>query len=221
MSNEHAANTASTAADDGLRARKRVATQMSIERAAITLAVEHGYENVTVEMICEAAMVSQRTFFNYFGSKEGVVLGAKAPIPDEEQIDTFVNSNGSNVLGDLVEMITAAMVDKAPDAELLRSRRSIIQRTPELASKEMARLGEVEEQFLRIIMDRFHAQGRDQQNTPDLEDEARMLVGLAAGVMHYAMRKWFGREFDGTPRALLHGSIDLIRRIMHDGNPTR
>lgn len=199
--------------EEGLRARKRAATQVGIERSAICLALEHGYENVTVDMICESAMVSQRTFFNYFGSKEGVVLGAKPPMPDGEQIDGFVRGNGLDVLGDLVEMITATLVDQEPDAQLLRSRRSLIQRTPELATKEMARLGEVEEQFMGIILARFHAQGRDEHSTPDLEDEARMVIALGGGVMHYAMRKWFSSEFEGTPDHLLRASIELIRRI--------
>ncbi|WP_081813852.1 TetR/AcrR family transcriptional regulator [Microbacterium sp. CH12i] len=50
----------------GLRERKKRATKQAIERGAIELALEHGYENVTVEMICESAMISQRTFFFFF-----------------------------------------------------------------------------------------------------------------------------------------------------------
>ncbi|MET1016725.1 MAG: TetR family transcriptional regulator, partial [Leifsonia flava] len=58
---------------EGLRARKRAATRAAIERTAIDLALDVGYDNITVEMICDACMVSQRTFFNYFGSKSDVL----------------------------------------------------------------------------------------------------------------------------------------------------
>ena len=50
----------------GLRERKRRATRDAIERAAIALVSERGYDNVTVAQICEASSVSQGTFFNYF-----------------------------------------------------------------------------------------------------------------------------------------------------------
>lgn len=202
-----------TGTDEGLRARKRAATHENIERTAIALALEHGYEHVTVEMICEASMVSPRTFFNYFGSKEGVALGSSPAMPPEEDIQRFVTAQGTDVLGDLVELITAALVGHTPDPELLRSRRMLIQRTPELVTGELARMGQAEDALMRIIMRRFQAQGRSVEATPDLEDEARMVIALTTGVMHSAMRKWFSSDFAGTPEELLRGSIDLIRRI--------
>jgi AcrR family transcriptional regulator len=202
--------------EGGLRARKRAATQEAIERCALSLALKHGYENITVEMICEGALVSPRTFFNYFGSKEGVILGVRPPMPAEEEVRNFVTATGSNVLGDLVGMITTVLAGHEPDAELFRSRRTLIQRTPELSRQEMARIAGVEDEFVRIILERFQAQGRTPQRTSDLEDEARMIVALAAGVIHYAMRKWFTGDFAGAPAELLAGSIDLIRRITSD-----
>jgi AcrR family transcriptional regulator len=201
---------------EGLRARKRAATQATIERAAMSLALEHGYENITVEMICEAAMVSPRTFFNYFGSKEGVVLGVQPPMPTDDEISVFVHASGSDVLGDLVALIAATLAGHEHDAGLVRSRRALIQQTPELSRKEMARVGEVEDEFVRIILARFHAQGRTETATPDLEDEARMVIALAAGVMHYAMRTWFNGDFAEAPAELLSGSLDLVRRIIRD-----
>lgn len=59
----------------GLRERKRRATRAAIERAAITLVGEKGYDNVTVAHICERADVSQGTFFNYFPTKDAAIVG--------------------------------------------------------------------------------------------------------------------------------------------------
>lgn len=59
----------------GLRERKRRATRAAIERAAITLVDERGYDNVTVAHICERADVSQGTFFNYFPTKDAAIVG--------------------------------------------------------------------------------------------------------------------------------------------------
>lgn len=34
---------------------------------------KNGYDNTTVEQLCEEAMISPSTFFNYFGSKEKII----------------------------------------------------------------------------------------------------------------------------------------------------
>lgn len=62
-------------ANEGLRERKRRETRAAIERAAISLVDELGYENVTVAMIADRAVVSQGTFFNYFPTKDAAIVG--------------------------------------------------------------------------------------------------------------------------------------------------
>ena len=60
---------------EGLRERKRRETRAAIERAAISLVDELGYDNVTVAMISDRAVVSQGTFFNYFPTKDAAIVG--------------------------------------------------------------------------------------------------------------------------------------------------
>jgi AcrR family transcriptional regulator len=57
-------------ATTGLRERKKEAVRQSLHEATLRLVVEQGLENVTVEAIADAALVSRRTFSNYFSSKE-------------------------------------------------------------------------------------------------------------------------------------------------------
>ena len=203
----------SPAADEGLRARKRAATQSALERAAISLALEHGYDSVTVDMICEAAMVSPRTFFNYFGTKEGAFLGGTPPAPTDAEHRAFVHGTGRDVLGDLVGMIAAALADQSPDTDLLRKRRMLIERTPELHTGETSRIAELEEYLVQLVLERFHTQGHAESDTLDQQDEARMVVFVAASVMRYSMQKWFSGGFTGTPAELLHHSLTLVRRV--------
>lgn len=58
----------------GLRERKKQRTHAAISDAAITLFLEHGYNQVSVAQVAEAAEVSKRTLFAYFPTKEDLVV---------------------------------------------------------------------------------------------------------------------------------------------------
>lgn len=60
---------------EGLRERKKRATRKALHRAALEATLDRGLSQVTVEEIAAAAEVSERTFFNYFSSKEEAVIG--------------------------------------------------------------------------------------------------------------------------------------------------
>ncbi|WP_329120364.1 TetR/AcrR family transcriptional regulator [Streptomyces sp. NBC_01465] len=59
----------------GLRERKKRQTAMRIWRTALDLFIERGFDKVSVAEIAEAAEVSKMTVFNYFGTKEDLVMG--------------------------------------------------------------------------------------------------------------------------------------------------
>jgi AcrR family transcriptional regulator len=58
----------------GRRERKKLQTRAVIQREALRLFLEKGFEATTIEEIAEAADIAPSTFFNYFSNKESVVL---------------------------------------------------------------------------------------------------------------------------------------------------
>ncbi len=58
----------------GLRERKKLRTRALIQKEALRLFLDQGFEATTIEEIAEAADIAPSTFFNYFPTKEDVVL---------------------------------------------------------------------------------------------------------------------------------------------------
>jgi AcrR family transcriptional regulator len=58
----------------GLRARKKERTRDAIGDAAVSLFLQHGFDQVSVNDIAAAAEVSKPTLFRYFPTKEDLVL---------------------------------------------------------------------------------------------------------------------------------------------------
>jgi AcrR family transcriptional regulator len=58
----------------GLREQKKAETRAALVKAAQDLFHRKGYEATTIDEIAEAAVVSRRTFFRYFPTKEDLVF---------------------------------------------------------------------------------------------------------------------------------------------------
>src|ERR1039458_7118677 len=60
--------------DEGLRGRKRRITRQLISDAATVMFAARGFDNVRVSEVADRVGVSEKTIYNYFPTKESLVL---------------------------------------------------------------------------------------------------------------------------------------------------
>lgn len=194
------------------RDAKRERTRQRVERAAVFLALEHGYEHVTVDQICEASDISARTFFNYFGSKDAAIVGTGTKVPPADLVEEFVAGDGP-VLSDFLRLFVASVLRSEPDVELIRARRRLLEAEPALSIQSMARGATARTEFLDIASRRIR---RQFPTLPDavVADEASLAVAVVLGVMHVVGARWI--ESDGTADLdpLIDQALERLRRLV-------
>ena len=191
-----------------VRQRKQAATALSIEQSAVALVLEHGIDTVTVDMICEAAGVSQRTFFNYFKTKDAAILGAAPPKLDERRVREFLASDSPDLLGEIMPLlVNLAPVDTA-DLALAGARLRIISQSPALLQKEMERLFAIRDEMEEILYLRMRRAARSTESPTDTRDQAALITHVIAGVLRFTV------ERGGTPGAA--PDPDRLRHLLAD-----
>ncbi len=112
-----------------------------LERAALELYGEHGFESTTVAEIAERAGLTERTFFRYFADKREVLFwGAGA-------LQEFLVSRVDGAPASLspIEVITVALGEAADEIfqerrEFARQRQAVVAANPELQERELRKL---------------------------------------------------------------------------------
>jgi len=90
----------------GLRERKKAQTRRAISDVATRLFMERGFDAVTVAEVAEAAGVSIKTVFNYFGSKEELFLDREAEVRAAIVAAVAGRADGQRVTDALTHLFT-------------------------------------------------------------------------------------------------------------------
>ncbi|WJX98873.1 TetR family transcriptional regulator [Curtobacterium sp. 458] len=172
----------------GLRERKRLATRLAIQQAALRIAVEDGLAAVTVDEISRRADVSPRTFFNYFPSKEQAILGDDPTLPDDDALAEFVAGGPTGDLlqdlGNLLVHSTQALID---ERGLIAERQEVLRANPELFSRRMASMKEFQHEIETAVARRLETTEPD----PDARRrQARLASIVALGALRHAWWEW-------------------------------
>ena len=187
----------------GLRERKKAETRRALQRQALRLFSEQGYESTTVEQIAAAANVSAMTFFRYFPSKEDVILA--------DEYDTLIAAHLS------VQPVEATPLDKVHCAVreslalvyaearadlLLRIR--LILATPALRARLFANQGTTADLLART----FGAGSHDWRNNL----RGRVIAAACLAAMTEAILMWANENGARPLPGLIDSAFEVLRR---------
>jgi AcrR family transcriptional regulator len=184
----------------GLRERKKQKTRESIQREAMRLFGQQGYEETTVEQIAAAVEISPSTFFNYFPSKEDVVLyDAYDPVLATLLLERPAGEPLSISFRRVLEAMGGIF---ERDRDIILARGRLWFEVPALR----ARLWE-ELEKAQVLMSALIAQrsGRDAEDF-----ETRVTVTVLVSAALEAMREWLRRDGQGSFVALVNQALDLV-----------
>jgi AcrR family transcriptional regulator len=181
----------------GLRERKKAATRQALHDAALRLVAERGIDQVTVEEIADAAMVSRRTFSNYFSNKEEALFhGHRVWV---QRLVELVHARPAaegpwDALRRATERLSAESADM--DLQTIAARR-LLRNHPSLVVHQNAVYAANERDLAAELIGRMPA-------APDTPLRARVLAATFLATVRVASQHWIDNPDQSLP--------DLLRK---------
>jgi AcrR family transcriptional regulator len=158
----------------GRRERKKLRTRALIQQEALRLFLEKGFEATTIEEIAEAADIATSTFFNYFPTKEDVVLQDDLDPVLLEAIN--VESVGLHPIAVLRKALHHVFSHLTPEQNtIFRRRRALLASNPSLRAAFLNQSASQLDEIVAVIAERAGLSSDD--------FAVRNLAGALLGVM--------------------------------------
>jgi len=169
-----------------------------LERAALELYSERGYEQTTIAEIAARAGVTQRTFFRHFGDKREVLFNVE--LRQQQALATAL----ADVPGTVPPLtaVLRAFRSMAPDLEnnrpLVEARHRVIAATPALRERELAK----EAALSVVVACALRARG-----LPDWD--ATLLAQVSTAALGHAIHTWAAGADGGIDALITRAFIKL------------
>lgn len=192
-----------------LRDRKRAATRLALETAALELFIDRGFAKTSIDEIAARADVSRSTFFRYFGSKEAVLFAR-----EEEAGNRFAELIKARPRKDgPLQAFEHAMVTLVEEAtfdlplELMAARQTLLTTDPTLRMRRAENLTRWTDRIAQVLAER---EGQDAQ-----QPSHRLAAWVGIAVLQEMGEQWEPREpRDFVP--LIQQRFDLLRELVHN-----
>lgn len=211
-------------AGEGLRERKKRAMRQQLSDTAARMFVEHGFDAVRVADVGEACGVSEKTVFNYFPSKEALLLDRLEGMADA--LRTHLSNPALpavtamlTILDHDLHGLTATLAaDPDTDRALARYQKfgDLIRDTPSLRAYR----SDIADRFVDVAAETLAARTGLRPDDPEPQIAAATLVGLWR-VQFHALRTHLrpGRPLPDAIDAVTR-QVRRAARLVEDGLTT-
>jgi AcrR family transcriptional regulator len=165
----------------GLRALKKARTRTAIQRHALRLFHEQGFQATTVEQIAAAAEVAPSTVFRYFETKEDLAVLTDHLSMRTRFAEVFTRQPAElNPVQALRRTVRALFGEMAPEDRAARYERDLLWLVvPELWGANLALLTEARRQLRELVALRVGRASED----PSVRALSDTMVGVALGAL--------------------------------------
>jgi AcrR family transcriptional regulator len=171
-----------------------------LERAALELFDERGFDRTTVAQIAKRAGLNERSFYRYFSDKREVLFGGGDELGRRlEQALREVPADAGPLEALLVALGDAADVFRPK--ELLRIRERVINANPQLRERELIKMDAIYATLVSALRER----GAD-------ETTAHLATDMAISIWRVAAERWLHGD-DSPFAAEVFDAARHLRRI--------
>lgn len=185
-----------------LRERQRNALRADIERAAIRLFAEHGFDQVTTEAIAESVGISPSTFFRHVPNKDQLLLAATQRGRAQIVASLRDSSADEEVAASLAAAIlsrTAQFVDDVEGVEVWR--RAMASAPSGLRRASLLSVEDCDE-LIGVVADRLGSSSTDLS--------AGVLVRSMVAAAEYAYEWWLTHDRSEPLHVLTERALDQV-----------
>ena len=173
-----------------------------LERAALELYGERGFEQTTVAEIAKRAGLTERTFFRHFADKREVLFWGAGTL-QELLVGTVASAPDAAVPIDAVAAaIEAAGVVLQERREYARQRQAVIAANVELQERELIKLASLAAAMAGTLRER---------GVPDLAASLAAEAGIA--VFRIGFERWVSETGQADLPRLIRESLDELKAV--------
>jgi AcrR family transcriptional regulator len=184
-----------------LPARRRRLIRADIERVAMRMFLDRGYDAVSVDDVAEAVGMSSRTFFRYYATKDEVLRSYQRGLTDA-LVDAFAAQPDDT---SAVAALRAAYVATSHVAQADRERVRALGRL--LATAPAVHARSVGESLLDDrIETEFARRSRARRNDP----RPAVIVAAVAAAATVAWNRWVTRDDARDPAVVVAAAINVL-----------
>jgi AcrR family transcriptional regulator len=173
-----------------------------LERAALELYLERGFEQATVTEIASRAGLTQRTFFRHFADKAEVLFAGSKRL-QELVVSTLASTPDSAAPIDAVcsaLQAAGAMIQEGGDRP--RRRQAVIDANPDLQERELIKLARIAAAIAGALRDRGVA-----------DPAASLTAEAGVAVFKIAFGRWIRQDGGADLPELIKASFEELKAV--------